>query len=86
MTVCTLFEIRMPRWKERTIGLNLARITKHNEIHILYRRKSDGELTYPDKYYFDGDNLKGLDYEVQNVKGITLVLIPISHLEKLERV
>lgn len=85
-TVCTLFEIKMPRWKERTVGLALHRVTKHNEVRILYRRKSDGQLTYPDNYYFDGDLLKGLDYEVQAIKGINIVLVPIKDLEILERI
>lgn len=87
-TVCTLFEIRFPIWNggKRAVGLNLKRITKHNEIRILYRRKSDNELTYPDPFYLDSDQLKGLDYEVQNTKGVTLVLVPIDHLERLVRV
>jgi hypothetical protein len=88
-TVCQLFEIRAPIWggssKRRVVGLNLHRIAKNNEIKFTYRRKSDGELSYPDTYYFDGDNIKGLDYEIQNVKGTSLVLIPFEHLEKLER-
>lgn len=88
MTVCQLFQIRAPIWGggKRVVGLNLSRIRKHNEIHFTYRRKSDGELSFPDVYYFDGDNIKGLDYEVQNVKGTTLVLIPFQDLELLERV
>lgn len=84
-TVCQLFEIKMPRWKERAVGLRRDRVAKHNEIRILYRRK-DGELSYPDNYYFDGDNLKGVDYEIQNVKGVTLVIVPINHLQILERI
>lgn len=87
-TVCQLFEIRAPIWNggERKVGLNLGRVRKHNEIHFTYRRKSDGELSMPDPYYFDGDNIKGLDYDVMNVKGTNLVLIPFRDLETLERV
>lgn len=87
-TVCQLFEIRSPIWGggKKKVGLNLSRIRKHNEIHFTYRRKSDGELSIPDPYYFDGDNIKGLDYEIQNVKGTSLVLIPFTDLEPLERV
>lgn len=86
-TVCQLFEIRSPIWGggKKVVGLNLQRIRKHNEIHFTYRRKSDGELSFPDTYYFDGDNLKGLDYEVMNTKGTTLVLIPFEDLEIMER-
>lgn len=89
-TVCSLFEIRAPIWngaaKKRMVGLNLQRVRKHNEIHFTYVRKSDGEKSIPDAYYFDGDLLKGLDYEVQNQKGTSLVLIPFHDLQLLERV
>lgn len=88
LTVCQLFKIRAPIWGggKRTVGLNLHRIRKHNEIIFTYRRKTDGELSMPDKYYFDGDLLKGLDYEIQNVKGTSLVLVPFEHLQILRRV
>lgn len=68
------------------VGLNKARIQKHNEIHFTYRRKSDGELSFPDPYYFDGALLNEIDYELKNVRGTTLVLIPFTDLEILERV
>lgn len=87
--ICVLFEIRAPMWmgssKKRVVGLNLSRIRKHNEIHFTYRRKSDGELSMLDAYYFDGGNIKGLDYEIQNVKGTSLILIPFDHLQILVR-
>lgn len=88
LTECTLFEIRAPIWNggKRIVGLNLARIRKHNEIHFTYRRKSDNELSFPEKYYFNGDNIKGLGYELQNRKGVTLVLVPFEDLEILERI
>ena len=62
-TVCTLFKIRAPIWNggKKMVGLNMQRITKHNEIHFTYVRKSDGELSIPDKYYFDGDLHKAGD-------------------------
>lgn len=88
-TICALFEIGSPIWngkaKKRMVGLALNRIRKHNEIHFTYRRKRDGQLSIPDAYYFDGDLLKGLDYEVQSRYGTTLVLIPFSDLQILER-
>lgn len=90
LTVCQLFRIRSPKWNgkanRREVGLALNRIQKHNEIEFTYRRKSDGELSIPDHYYFDGDLLKQLDFEKQNVKGTTLVLIPFDNLEILERI
>lgn len=87
-TVCQLFELRSPMWGggKKTVGLNLSRIQKHNEITFTYRRKSDGELSIPDHYYFDGDLLNQLDFEKQNIKGTTLVLVPFSELEILERI
>lgn len=88
-TTCALFEIRSPRWNgsssRREVGLARDRIAKHNEIRFTYRRKSDGELSIPGNFYFDGDNVTALDYEIQNVKGRSLVIIPFDHLERLER-
>lgn len=88
-TVCTVFDIKAPIWNggKRKVGLNLKRISKHNEIHFTYRRKSDGELSFPDTYYFDGSNVKGLDYDLQTVGGgVTLVLVPFTDLERLVRI
>lgn len=87
LTPCQLFEIRAPIWNggKKMVGLNIGRIGPHNEIRFTYRRKSDGELSIPDAYYFDGNKLKDIDYTRQNVKGTTLVLIPFSDLEILER-
>lgn len=88
-TVCEVFDIRAPKWngsmKRREVGLALDRIRKHNEIHFTYVRKSDGEQSIPGNFYFDGDNIKGLDYEIQNWKGRQLVIVPFDHLERLER-
>lgn len=87
-TVCTLFEINSPIWNggKKVVGLKRDRISKHNEIRFKYRRKSDNELSIPDVYYFDGDKLKGIDFNLQNIKGTTLVLVPFTELEILERV
>lgn len=88
MTPAQLFEIRAPIWNggKKMVGLNERRIGAHNEIRFTYRRKSDGELSIPDVYYFNGNKLREIDYTRQNVKGTTLVLIPFSDLEILERV
>ncbi len=90
LTVCQLFEIRSPKWNgnanRREVGLALDRVRKHNEVVFTYVRKSDGEKSIPDHYYFDGDNLKGLDYEIQNIIGRSIVIIPFDHLEILERI
>ena len=87
-TVCNLFKIRAPIWNggKKMVGLNAQRITYHNEIHFTYVRKSDGELSIPDRYYFDGKLMHELDFEKQMVKGTMLVIIPFEHLQILERV
>ena len=87
LTECTLFKLGTPVWNggQKVVGLDLKRIRKHNEITFSYVRKSDGQKSFPDTYYFDGENIKGLDYEIQNRKGVSLVLIPFEHLEILER-
>lgn len=88
MTVCTLFKIRAPIWNggKKMVGLNMQRITKHNEIHFTYVRKSDGELSIPDVYYFDGDLLKEIDFEKQAIQGTYLAIIPFEHIKRLQRV
>lgn len=87
-TVCTLFKIRAPIWNggKKMVGLNMQRITKHNEIHFTYVRKSDGELSIPDAYYFDGDLLKEIDFTKQAIQGTYLAIIPFEHIKRLERV
>lgn len=85
-TVCTLFEIKAPIWGggKRRVGLAENRVTDHNEIHFLYKRK-DGQLSIPDPHYFDGTKRKSIDYERMNVKGLTLIMIPFTDLEVLQR-
>ena len=88
-TPCTLYKIRTPLWNgsvgKRVVGLAEYRITKHNEIEFTYIRKSDGEKSIPDHYYFDGDRKD--EYRRQSVKGgMTLVLVPLDELEPLTRV
>lgn len=88
MTPATLFKIRAPIWNggKKMVGLNMQRISKHNEIQFTYVRKSDGELSIPDVYYFDGDLLKEIDFTRQAVKGTYLAIIPFEHIQRLERV
>lgn len=90
LTTCVEFKIGSPKWngstKRREVGLALDRIKRHNSIEFTYVRKSDGQKSIPDIYYFDGDNKKGLDYEIQVIKGTSLLIVPFSHLERLERI
>lgn len=87
-TVCSLFKIRSVRWKKRCIGLANYRIGTHNEIHILQVGK-DGERYFPDTYYISKAKIeKGVkagEYEVDNRKGVYLIIVPINDLEILER-
>lgn len=88
LTPCTLFKINSPIWGggKKCVGLARDRITKNNEIEFTYVRKSDGQKSIPDHYYFDGDLLKDIDFEIQAVKGTYLVIIPFEYLNKLMRV
>lgn len=89
LTACTLFKIKAPRWngnKGKIVGLDMSRLTKHNEIMFTYVRKSDGELSIPDHFYFDGDQVKQIDFEHQRIGNTTLVLVPLEHLSKLVRI
>lgn len=87
LTNCVLFEINAPIWNggSKAVGLNATRLGKHNEIRFTYRRKSDGELSMPDAYYFDGELLSQIDYPKVNRKGVTLVIVPFTDLKRLER-
>ena len=90
LTPCVWFDLGTPEWQRghgRKVGLDLERIRKHNRITFSYVRKSDGKKSFPDEYYFDGDNLRGgLDYEIQERGTKKLVIVPFDHLEILERV
>lgn len=81
------FPIRAPIWGggKKIVGLNRQLIRKHNSIEFTYRRKSDGELSIPGQFYFDGDKLNQVDFENQIIKGTHLVLVPFDQLESLER-
>lgn len=77
------FQIKMPRWKERVVGLAAHRVGMDNSVEILATGK-DGKRYYPGEYYISGEQVK--QCERQNIRGLTLFLVPISMLEPLERV
>lgn len=81
---CNKIAIKMPRWKQRVIGIASFRVGDHNEIEILAADKK-GKRYYPDKYYMSGEQIRSYDIQVLP-SGIKLYLIPISDLEILERV
>lgn len=85
---CVLFEIRKPQWNggRKCVGLNTLRLGKHNEIRFSYVRKKDGELSLPDNYYCDGDEVKSKSYPTMNIGTTELLMIPVSELSILERI
>lgn len=82
-TSCQSFQIKMPRWKERVVGLAAHKVGMHNSVEILAQGK-DGKRYYPGEYYVSGEQVK--QCERQNIRGLTLFLVPISSLEPLERI
>lgn len=82
-TPCQKFEIKMPRWKERVVGLASHKVGTDNCVEILAEGK-DGKRYYPGEYYISGEQVK--QCERQNIRGLTLYLVPIASLEPLERV
>lgn len=83
-TPAQTFRIRMPRWKQRAVGLAKHRIGLHNQIEILATDK-EGNRYYPDTYYISREQALNPEYERQNINGLELILIPIKDLELLER-
>ena len=83
LTPCAKIEIKMPRWKQRVVGIANFRVKQHNEINITAKRK-DGSLYYPEPLYATGDQIRA--YETQTLpSGVKLYLVPINSLETLER-
>lgn len=84
--VCVKFPpIKTPIWNggNRCVGLKADRVGDHNEVTISYRNK-DGVLIYPDKYYFDGKR-RG-EFKTKQYSFGTMLIVPISELEILQRV
>lgn len=86
-TVCQLFDLRTPIWNggKKVAGLNILRISDHNEITFSYVRKSDGEKSIPDSYYISRSKINAGNYPKQFIKGVTLLLVPFTDLEILHR-
>lgn len=82
------FQIRSVRWKKRAIGLAKYRIGTHNSVEITQTGK-DGQRYFPDTYYISGkdihEGLKSGKFELDNQKGVDLVIVPINEMEPLER-
>lgn len=85
-TPAQIFEIRVPVWGGRKVGLASYKLGIHNEVRILKKDKN-GDLLYPQPLYVSGDKARTYPTEpVRSNPSITLHVIPISELEVLERV
>lgn len=83
-TPCEQIEIRMPRWKQRVVGIATYRVKTHNAIDIT-ATGSDGKRYYPDVLYGSGEMIRKCETQTLP-SGVTLYLVPINKLEALERV
>lgn len=84
MTPCSKIEIRMPRWKDRVVGIASYRIGEHNEIDITAVGK-DGNRYYPETLYASRQMITSQPKQ-KLPSGVLLYLVPINKLEVLERV
>jgi hypothetical protein len=84
MTVCNQIEIKMPRWKQRIVGVANYRVGTHNAIDITALGK-DGHRYYPEPLYGSGDMIRKCEKQTLP-SGVTLYLVPIGSLEPLERI
>lgn len=86
LTPCQLFEIKVPIWGGRKVGLATYKVGQDNEIRIL-KRDVNGTLLYPQPLYISGEKAKTYPVEpVRSNPNIKLYIIPINDLELLERV
>lgn len=80
---CTLYEIHVPIWSSKSVGLADYRLSTHNEIRI-NAKGPDEKKYYPDNYYISLE--KARSYPVQSRSGFEMRIIPIRDLEVLERI
>jgi hypothetical protein len=74
--------IRFPIWDSQSIGVNKKIIRDDLIIEILYMKK-DGERLYPHTYFMR--KKIALRYPIQEVKGVSLYIIPIHDLVVLTK-
>ena len=89
MTPCNLTKINFPIWNagKRVVGIAPHRVASHNEIQVLYRRKSDGARIYPLPFYMRGEDIRTYPLEpLKNHPNVYLYLVPVDDLTILERV
>lgn len=77
LTPATLFTIKQPRWRDRTVLLAKFKIGNHNEV-VFTEAPS-----MPDHYYISGELAKS--YPLSSNGKLEVYQVPINELEKLER-
>ncbi len=70
-------KIKVPIWKDRSIGIAETKISETTYIEITYTDKN-GDKPYPHIYSISRDDTLGYPRQIR--KGVTLILIPIHHL------
>lgn len=79
-----LFEIRVPIWDGRKVGLAAHKLQRHNEVQILYK-DTDGQREHPGAFYISGEKARTYPSKpVKNYPNVILHWIPIADLEILE--
>ena len=82
-TVCNLFKIKAPRWKDRTVLLADWKVGTHNEIRIEAARK-DGVKFFPEPLYISGEDVRKHKKQAHSVRSVYVV--PLDAFNILERV
>ena len=76
-TPANKFEIRNPRWKDRTVLLAKYKVGMHNEVIFTHAK------SMPGSYYISGSEAK--NYPINSNGKIDCYAIPMNALERLER-
>lgn len=85
LTPVQKFEIKVPVWGGRKVGLASYKVAQHNSIEILVTDK-DGNRIYPQPMYMSGAKIRTYPTEpVRRNPHIKLYIVPINDLEPLER-
>lgn len=84
-----LIKVRSPRWnkdKQRCVGIATFRIANLNKIEIEYRRKSDGQKSFPHLYFMSGADIKKYPKERIPYSTVEVHMVPMDDLEIFEDV
>lgn len=86
-TAMQYFDIKVPIWASRAVGLAEYKISNHNKIDITYKNK-DGERVYPQTLYVSGQDarkypLKKYGHlEVREIPIVSLSILEVNNKEK----